>query len=418
MAARKPASTSATGIHVSQARLALLEALSHLKQAAARAPTHKARLQSKATQARKLFDSLEPYIERAAVSRARGKRKPAKKAPAKRKTPAKRPAPAKRKPSLRTPNERDRAANRARLKRMATKKTKASKPTAPAALVSSATKASVEDQIIAVAQRLGANRSNDVKIADVRAALPHVARKDFDVALRWLHGEANVALYRSDVPIDITEADKAGAFIVGDEPRHLMYVLNPKVTSVHPSAANIAPEPSRAEPKARGINFADDKEFAAGVIRVSAAPGTKRFGHHKAFISSVYEVMRDGGKLPFAMSLNAFKERLVAMHRAGLLQLARADLVSAMDRADVEASETHHLNAEYHFVNFNAALPREAVVSSMVAPPSSDSLHARIAKALGWTVKEAQSFSLPALRDLVQPVSPKLAEEITLRIQH
>ena len=44
-------------------------------------------------------------------------------------------------------------------------------------------------------------------------------------------------------------------------------------------------------------------------------------------------------------------------------------------------------------------------------------LHERIAKALGWTVEEARSFSLPALRELVRPVSMKLALEITLQIQ-
>lgn len=41
-------------------------------------------------------------------------------------------------------------------------------------------------------------------------------------------------------------------------------------------------------------------------------------------------------------------------------------------------------------------------------------LHERIAQALGWTVEQAQSFSLVALRDLVRPVYPKLAHEITL----
>jgi hypothetical protein len=40
-------------------------------------------------------------------------------------------------------------------------------------------------------------------------------------------------------------------------------------------------------------------------------------------------------------------------------------------------------------------------------------LHERIAQALGWTVEQAQSFSLPALRDLVRPISPKLAAEIS-----
>jgi hypothetical protein len=40
-------------------------------------------------------------------------------------------------------------------------------------------------------------------------------------------------------------------------------------------------------------------------------------------------------------------------------------------------------------------------------------LAARVALALGWTVDDVRSFSLPALRDLVRPVSPKLAHEIT-----
>lgn len=42
------------------------------------------------------------------------------------------------------------------------------------------------------------------------------------------------------------------------------------------------------------------------------------------------------------------------------------------------------------------------------------SLHERIA--LEWPVENTQSFSLAALRDLVRPVSPKLADEISLVI--
>jgi len=44
-------------------------------------------------------------------------------------------------------------------------------------------------------------------------------------------------------------------------------------------------------------------------------------------------------------------------------------------------------------------------------------LHERIAAALGWKTSEAQSFSLLALRDLVRPVSAKLAAEITERVR-
>ncbi len=41
-------------------------------------------------------------------------------------------------------------------------------------------------------------------------------------------------------------------------------------------------------------------------------------------------------------------------------------------------------------------------------------MHARIAQTLGWTEDQARSFSLPSLRELVRPVSPKLASEITV----
>lgn len=44
-------------------------------------------------------------------------------------------------------------------------------------------------------------------------------------------------------------------------------------------------------------------------------------------------------------------------------------------------------------------------------------LHERIAKALGWTEKEAKSFSLPALREWIRTVNPKLAHEITLMMR-
>ncbi len=44
-------------------------------------------------------------------------------------------------------------------------------------------------------------------------------------------------------------------------------------------------------------------------------------------------------------------------------------------------------------------------------------LHARIARALGWTVAEARSYSLAAARDLVRFVDAPLAAEISAVIQ-
>lgn len=37
----------------------------------------------------------------------------------------------------------------------------------------------------------------------------------------------------------------------------------------------------------------------------------------------------------------------------------------------------------------------------------------RVADALGWSVSDVHSFSLPALRELVRSVSDKLAHELT-----
>lgn len=44
-------------------------------------------------------------------------------------------------------------------------------------------------------------------------------------------------------------------------------------------------------------------------------------------------------------------------------------------------------------------------------------LHERVAEVLGWEVEEAQSFSLQSLRELVRPVSPKLAVLLTQEVQ-
>lgn len=46
------------------------------------------------------------------------------------------------------------------------------------------------------------------------------------------------------------------------------------------------------------------------------------------------------------------------------------------------------------------------------AIPGDESLHERIAKALGWTVKEAQSLSLRSLQSLLRTVDPALSEAI------
>lgn len=46
-----------------------------------------------------------------------------------------------------------------------------------------------------------------------------------------------------------------------------------------------------------------------------------------------------------------------------------------------------------------------------------DPLHDRIAKALGWSARDVRSMSMQTLRDLVRPVNPALAEEMSLVIR-
>ena len=44
-------------------------------------------------------------------------------------------------------------------------------------------------------------------------------------------------------------------------------------------------------------------------------------------------------------------------------------------------------------------------------------LHDRAAKALGWSTRDVQSLSMQSLRDLVRPVDPNLAQELSYAIQ-
>lgn len=111
-------------------------------------------------------------------------------------------------------------------------------------------------------------------------------------------------------------------------------------TSPHPVIANAA---SYARPL-------DLPAFAsAAVAAARRTPPAGWFGDNKVFISHAWQTFRQqpGGQ---NVDLPAFKQRLVEANREGLLRLSRADLVSAMDPADVRASETRYLNAEFHFI--------------------------------------------------------------------
>jgi len=108
-------------------------------------------------------------------------------------------------------------------------------------------------------------------------------------------------------------------------------------------------------PATRVAAGSDLEDFARCVLTAARASPTGRWHKTKVFISHVWEefelppTFRGRG----AMDLNDFKKMLGAAHRAGLLRLGRADLVEAMNPADVKASETPYLNGVFHFVRLD-----------------------------------------------------------------
>ena len=128
--------------------------------------------------------------------------------------------------------------------------------------------------------------------------------------------------------------------------RHLIksWVMGQETVSAEekpqPSAALSVPEPSPSF---------DLVEFAETVDRLARGSETGWFGDNKLFISHAWRLFKADPNGP-ALDLPLFKQKLVEANREGLLRLSRADLVSAMNPDDVRESETHYLNAEFHFI--------------------------------------------------------------------
>ena len=89
--------------------------------------------------------------------------------------------------------------------------------------------------------------------------------------------------------------------------------------------------------------------FARRVVEAARRSPTGRFGDDQVFIAQVRRVLEADAEIA-GMDDATFKDRLIEAHRARLLELGRADLVEAMDPAEVRESATPYLNAVYHFV--------------------------------------------------------------------
>jgi len=93
----------------------------------------------------------------------------------------------------------------------------------------------------------------------------------------------------------------------------------------------------------------DLDDFARRVQKAAQGCKTGRYGEGKVFIVHVWRALQadptfHGGDFP------AFKERLTEANNARLLNLARADLVQAMDPEDVLLSEVAYMSACFHFI--------------------------------------------------------------------
>jgi hypothetical protein len=106
-----------------------------------------------------------------------------------------------------------------------------------------------------------------------------------------------------------------------------------------PRQTAIAYAPSPAPP--------DEGSFASLVKDVAHDVGPDgRFGSQKVFISAIWDQLHDRVDI----TLDELKQRLLDANRHGLLSLARADLVGAMDPSIVARSEIADANASFHFV--------------------------------------------------------------------
>lgn len=92
------------------------------------------------------------------------------------------------------------------------------------------------------------------------------------------------------------------------------------------------------------LPYVQAEEDARGQAVGRLSPGGSR-----VFIAALWRMLHNAPGLG-GMSQDRFKELLVQAHRARLLELARADFITALSDAEVAQSETRTDGATFHFV--------------------------------------------------------------------
>lgn len=114
------------------------------------------------------------------------------------------------------------------------------------------------------------------------------------------------------------------------------------------------PEPEAARPETLEEFASRVRAAVSHVERRYTSPDARGgwyVGDRRVFIAYVWRQLE--AERPASapiMTLDEFKRRLLEANRARLVTLARADLVEAMNHADVMESETRYLVATFHFI--------------------------------------------------------------------
>jgi hypothetical protein len=175
---------------------------------------------------------------------------------------------------------------------------------------------------------------------------------------------ALAALVSSALGEDATnELDKdlgllaARALGTGTSPEEMRAAIHRRLVGTEGAAGTDAPGGDHVAPadaaatggESDGEDRPSHEVFAARVLASARRAQGGWYGENKVFINHVHrQFMHDNPAE--GMSLGTFKTRLLEANQAGALSLSRADLVPAMDRADLEESEIEFLTASFHFI--------------------------------------------------------------------
>ncbi len=97
----------------------------------------------------------------------------------------------------------------------------------------------------------------------------------------------------------------------------------------------------------------DIPQFSRIVNGVASSCAEGWPGNMKAFISRVWQAIRDGHQ-DWNLSEDTFKSMLVDAHRSGSVVLTGADLKNKTDLEDFEKSATQYKNTVWHFIRIDA----------------------------------------------------------------